>query len=157
LYREERIPLKVAGLELSGQIDRMDVLDSGGHAVIDYKTGNPTPNDWKGPRPEEPQVPLYALSAKEDVTAVAFAKLKTGGMRFMGFSKDKNTIPLVKQSEDWDTQRAGWKQDIEALGTGFAAGEARVDPKDGLATCRLQRLCRVYEKVNALEEGEGEE
>jgi ATP-dependent helicase/nuclease subunit B len=157
---EEKISLKVANLEISGRIDRMDELASGGHAVIDYKAGRPTPNDWMGARPEEPQLPLYALSSKEEVTAVAFARLKAGEMRFMGFSKNKNSIPLVRQAEGWDSLLAGWKKETDALGAGFAAGEARVDPKDGLATCRycdLQTLCRVYEKVNALEEEEGGE
>ncbi|HEX9395661.1 MAG TPA: PD-(D/E)XK nuclease family protein [Burkholderiales bacterium] len=157
---EEKLQLSVSSLQFSGRIDRMDALESGGHALIDYKTGNPTPNDWKGPRPEEPQLPLYALSVKEAVTAVAFAKLKTGGMRYMGFSKNKNTIPLVKQAEDWDTLRAGWKKDIDALGAGFASGDARVDPKKLLATCRycdLQTLCRVFEKINNLGEDEVDE
>ena len=44
---EEKRKLKVAGLELNGRIDRMDALESGGHALIDYKTGKPTPNDWR--------------------------------------------------------------------------------------------------------------
>jgi len=54
---------------------------------------------------------------------------------------------------------AGWKRELDALGAGFASGEARVDPKKHLETCRycdLKPLCRVYERVNALEE-EGEE
>ena len=160
LHLEKKIPLKAANLEISGRIDRMDALESGGHAVIDYKTGNPTPNDWKGPRPEEPQLPLYALSAKEEVTAVAFAKLKTGDMKYMGFSRDKGAIPGVKVSEDWDTHRAAWRKDVDALGAGFAAGDARVEPKDGLNTCKfcdLQTVCRVYEKVNSLQEEEGGE
>jgi ATP-dependent helicase/nuclease subunit B len=156
---EDKRKLTVAGLELSGRIDRLDALESGGHALIDYKTGNPTPNDWQGERPEDPQLPLYALSAKEDVSAVAYAKLRTGAMRFMGFSREKDAIPKVKAAENWATLFEGWRKELEALGQGFAAGDARVDPKKLLATCRycdLQPLCRVYERVNALEES-GEE
>ena len=156
---EEKRKLTVAGLGLNGRIDRLDRLESGGHAVIDYKTGNPTPNDWQGERPEDPQLPLYALSAKEEISAVAYAKLKTGAMRFMGFSRAKDAIPKVKIAENWATLFEGWKQELEALGEGFASGDARVDPKKLLSTCRycdLQPLCRVYERVNALEES-GEE
>jgi RecB family exonuclease len=156
---EDKRKLTVAGLELNGRIDRMDALESGGHALIDYKTGNPTPNDWQGERPEDPQLPLYALSAPEDVSAVAYAKLKTGAMRYMGFAREKDAIPKVRLAENWATLLEGWKKELEALGEGFAAGDARVDPKKLLATCRycdLQPLCRVYERVNALE-GEGEE
>ena len=157
---EEKRELSVAGLKLNGRIDRLDKLASGGHAVIDYKTGKPTPNDWMGERPDDPQLPLYALSSSEDVSAVAFAKLKTGEMRYMGFSRAKGAIPKVKEAENWGTLLAGWKKELEALGSAFAAGDARVDPKHLLATCRycdLQPLCRVYERLSALgEEGEEE-
>ncbi len=154
---EEKRKLAVAGLELNGRIDRMDKLGAGGHALIDYKTGRPTPNEWLGERPDDPQLPLYALNAKEDIAAVAFARLKTGEMRYMGFSSREDLIPKVKPSLDWAALLAGWKEEIEALGKGFASGDARVDPKKQLATCRycdLQPLCRVYEKANALAEGE---
>ena len=154
---EEKRKLVVAGLELNGRIDRMDKLEAGGHALIDYKTGTPTPNQWTGERPDDPQLPLYALNANEDISAVAFARLKTGEMRYMGLSEQKDVIPGVKPAKDWDSLVDGWKKEIESLGAGFASGDARVDPKKQLATCRycdLQPLCRVYERVNALTEGE---
>ena len=157
---EEKRKLTVAGLELNGRIDRMDKLEAGGHALIDYKTGKPTPNEWLGERPDDPQLPLYALNAKEDISAVAFAKLRTGEMRYMGFSDREELIPAVKPAKDWKALLAGWKQELEALGSGFAAGDARVDPKKLLQTCRycdLQPLCRVYERLSALgDEGEDE-
>ena len=157
---EEPRKLGVAGLELNGRIDRIDALESGGHALIDYKTGRPTPRAWLGERPDDPQLPLYALSAKEDIAAVAYARLQAGNMKFMGFGRDGD---LVQKAKDWDALLEGWRKELDALGAGFAAGEARVDPKKGLATCRtcdLQPLCRVNERIGALgalgaeEEGE---
>ena len=157
---EDKRQLSVAGLQLNGRIDRMDKLQTGGHALIDYKTGKPTPNDWAGARPDDPQLPLYALNASEPIAAVVFAKLKTGAMRYLGFSDRKDLIPDVKPAKDWAALLAGWKQELEALGSGFASGDARVDPKKLLQTCRycdLQPLCRVYERVSALgDEGEEE-
>jgi RecB family exonuclease len=157
---EDKRKLAVAGLELNGRIDRLDRLEAGGHALIDYKTGKPTPNDWIGERPDDPQLPLYALNAKEDIAAVTFAKLKTGEMRYMGFSNRKDLIPDVRPAKDWAALVEGWKKELEALGAGFASGDARVDPKKLLQTCRycdLQPLCRVYERVSALgDEGEDE-
>ena len=154
--REEKRKLKVAGLELSGRIDRLDRLASGGHALIDYKSGRPTPNAWQGERPDDPQLPLYALSAPEEISALAYAKLQTGAMRYMGFARDKDK-GFVAEAKDWSALVNGWKQSLEALGAGFAAGDARVDPKDGLATCRycdLQTLCRIHERLDALTEEE---
>jgi probable DNA repair protein len=152
---EEKRKLTVSSLELNGRIDRMDKLEAGGHALIDYKTGKPSPNEWLGERPDDPQLPLYALNAKEDISAVAFAKLRTGEMRYMGFSDREELIPSVKPAKDWKALFAGWKKELETLGSGFASGDARVDPKQLLHTCRycdLQPLCRVYERVNALDD-----
>jgi hypothetical protein len=60
-------------------------------------------------------------------------------------------LPNVQTCHDWPKLLAQWKKDAEALGTGFASGDARVDPKEGLDTCRnceLHTLCRVYEKLH---------
>ncbi len=160
---EEKRTLGIGGLELSGRIDRMDRLADGTHALIDYKTGSrATPNDWldkegRG-RPDEPQLPLYAVTAKEHISAVVFAKLKRGDMKMAGFSIRGKDFPGVKQALSWDGLMQGWKTEMEDLAAGFAAGAAQVDPKKGLSTCRncdLQPLCRVHERLSALaEEGE---
>src|ERR1700694_1347501 len=152
---EERRALKVAGLEFSGRIDRMDRLAAGGHALIDYKSGQVSRQAWLGERPDDPQLPLYAVSAPEEIAAGAVARLVPGEMAFRVFSKEKNLLPKVELYRDWAGLRAQWRKETEALGTAFAAGDARVDPKYGLKTCRLcdlQTLCRVYENINVLNE-----
>ena len=154
-FLEHQISVSVAGLELKGRIDRLDRLQDGTHALIDYKTGKANHHRWDGPRQDEPQMPLYALSLKEPVSVVAFAKMKTGQMRFMGFSEKKNVIPRVEQAKDWRNLLDNWRKHAEETGKAFAAGDARVDPKYDLKTCReceLQTLCRVYEKTNFLNE-----
>jgi len=157
---EQKRKLEVAGLELGGRIDRLDRLESGGHALIDYKTGKPTPSHWIGARPEDPQLPLYAIGAPEQIAAVAFAKLRTGDMKYMGFSDGPDRIPGVKPAKNWGSLLADWKREVESLGADFANGDARVDPKKGLQTCSrcdLQPLCRVYERIDALAGEEAEE
>jgi len=156
--REQKRALQAGGLEFSGRIDRMDRLLEGElrgtHALIDYKTSNQlTPRMWMDERPEDPQLPLYAVSAGEEVSAVAFARLRAGGMRFMGYSKVPDAIPKLQRYDDWDSLLRGWRLEVDALAQGFAYGDARVEPKNGLATCSrcdLQTLCRVYEKVSPL-------
>jgi ATP-dependent helicase/nuclease subunit B len=160
---EEKRALRIANLEFSSRIDRMDRLleGEGGHVLIDYKTGNRvTPKDWEPPRPDDPQLPLYAVAAEEALSAVAFAKLRPGAMRFAGFSKSKEILPQVRPAKNWPALLAGWKEEAEALGGAFAVGAAAVDPKRDLKTCErcdLQTLCRVYEKFNVLEEPDDEE
>jgi ATP-dependent helicase/nuclease subunit B len=153
---EEKRDLKVAGLEFQSRIDRMDKLQAGGHVLIDYKSGRMMgTRQWEGPRPDDPQLPLYAVAAPEELAAVTFAKLVPGEMRFIGFSREERVIPQVRPPEriSWPALLAAWKKDAEALGNSFAEGDAQVDPKDELKTCRrcdLQTLCRVYEKFSGL-------
>ena len=158
LFLEQPRALSVAGLEFQSRIDRMDRLKAGGHALVDYKTGNlVTPRQWEGPRPEDPQLPLYAAAASEELAAVVFAKLKPGDMKFIGYSRAERLLPNVKVYREWGDLLAQWKADAEALGRGFAAGDAHVDPKEGLKTCRLcglHTLCRVYEKFSDFSDDE---
>jgi RecB family exonuclease len=155
--------LEVAGLQFSSRIDRMDRLleGEGGHVLIDYKTGNRvTPKDWEPPRPDDPQLPLYAAAAPEALSAVAFARVRPGAMRFTGFARTKDLIPRVQAAKNWEALLADWQKESESLASAFAAGEAAVDPKRDLKTCLrcdLQTLCRVYEKFNVLEELDDED
>ena len=153
--REEKRTLEAGGLIFSGRIDRMDRLAAGGHVLIDYKTGRATPNDWLGERPDDPQLPLYAITAKEDITGVAFARIKTGEMRYMGLTRDGGVLPKVKAAESWPGLFVTWRRELAELGGEFARGVARVDPKRGIKTCRhcdLHPLCRVYERFAAMED-----
>lgn len=151
---EEKRTLDIGGLTLSGQIDRMDRLEDGTHALIDYKTGSrANAQDWMGERPDEPQLPLYVVTAKEQVSAVAFAKLRTGDMKFSGFSLKEGDLPGVKAAKSWSGLVEGWRAELESLAVGHAQGDARVEPKNGLATCRncdLRTLCRVSQRLSPL-------
>jgi probable DNA repair protein len=159
IHVEEKKTLDVGSLSFSGRIDRLDKLEDGSHALIDYKTGRATPQSWLGERPDEPQLPLYAVTAQENVSAVAFARLQPGAMKFSGFSLKEKEIPGVKAAKSWSGLIHSWKTELESLASGFAQGDARVDPKNGFATCRycdLRPLCRVHERFSALAEN-GEE
>ena len=149
---EQKRDIKVAGLQFESRIDRMDELSDGGHVLIDYKSSRMlTPKQWDGPRPDDPQLPLYAVAAPEELAAVVFARMRPGEMRFMGYSRADKLLPQVQLYRDWQKLLETWKRDADALGAAFAAGDAPVDPKEGLKTCRrceLHTLCRVYEKIS---------
>jgi len=160
---EEPMQLFAGELQLAGRIDRMDrLVEGGGLAVIDYKTGsNSSPMLWLGERPDDCQLPLYALAAAgEDVRAVAFARLKVGTLGFAGFAREKKLLPGVREAESWEAMVASWRAETAKLGRDFVSGDARVDPKGKLATCDrcdLQPLCRVHERVGTLDEGDQED
>src|SRR5712692_1660079 len=162
---EKKRAVSLGGLTVNAKLDRLDRLRRGAHAILDYKTGKTSIGGWLGARPDEPQLPLYAVTSGTDVAAVAFACVRAGEMAFKGIAREESLIPGVstlaeqqskaaKRYDSWDELLSGWRQELEALGREFASGEARVDPKDkrNLATCRyceVKPLCRIYERYGA--------
>src|SRR6267143_1218592 len=151
---EKKRAVSLGGVTVNAKLDRMDRLQGGAHAILDYKTGKASVSGWLGARPDEPQLPLYAVTSGTDVAAVAFAHVRAGEMEFKGIARKDGLIPGValltkqqasKRYRSWDELLSGWRRELEALGREFASGEARVDPKDKLATCRycdVKPLCR---------------
>lgn len=165
--REGKMALHAGDLELEGRVDRIDRLAGGGTAVIDYKSGPVSVSAWFGDRPDDAQLPLYALAAPQgEVRAVAFARLKTGQLGFVGLAREEGLLPGVhvvekhrtakKHAGSWTQLQAIWRDQVRRLGEDYASGDARVDPKRQLSTCLrcdLKPLCRVHERLGALDEG----
>ena len=167
---EQRMALAAGPLTLKGQVDRVDRLDNGALAVIDYKSGHASVGGWLGERPDDPQLPLYAHSMKEPVGAVAFATLRAGKRRFEGLARQSGLIPQVgavsshktasKYYASWDQLLQGWREAIDALAVAFADGDARVNPKRQGATCQrcdVGPICRVRERVALEDEDRGDD
>ncbi|MBV8113563.1 MAG: PD-(D/E)XK nuclease family protein, partial [Silvibacterium sp.] len=70
--------VSVGGLKLRLRADRIDVLENEQRLLLDYKTGlNVSTKGWDGDRPDEPQLPLYAIFGNvEDVCGVLFARIR---------------------------------------------------------------------------------
>jgi len=137
------------GLEFAVRIDRVDRLADGTRVLIDYKTGLAAA-DWRGERPDNPQLPIYALLRPAALVAVAYGRVNAGECSFIAeaeraaiFKPNGRKSPL----EGMPTLAAlidVWARRIENLAADFAAGKAAVAPTlRACKTCRLQGLCRV--------------
>ena len=62
--------LRLADQELKLRIDRLDALESGGVAILDYKSGRRVSADWYGERPSHPQLLAYLAAVGEGVVAM---------------------------------------------------------------------------------------
>jgi RecB family exonuclease len=144
------------GLAYKVRIDRIDRLDDGSRVLIDYKTGWVQP-DWRGERPDNPQLPMYALLHREDLVAVAYGRVSAGKCCFVAESARADIFPNLRASRlegmaSFDDLVAAWGRRIERLAEEFARGAAEVAPKDTACRyCRLQGLCRVPSTLDALE------
>lgn len=154
---QELQDVDVGGLKLRLRADRIDRLPDGGHLLIDYKTGVVATKSWEGERPDEPQLPLYALfGGVEDVRGLLFAQIRAGCTGFAGHVTNakgllradlEDSSALVKSPYD-ETMREEWAEALVNLAEDFVRGEAAVDPKHGSKTCKycpLPGLCRVAE------------
>jgi ATP-dependent helicase/nuclease subunit B len=163
-------PVVVAGLPLKLRLDRLDRLNDGTFLVIDYKTGLVTDRAWDLPRPEDPQLPLYAgfgLEKDQVLGGLVFAKVRSGTeMGFAGRVADATvtllpdagrTSALVKRPLEAD-QLMDWRDEIEILARDFLAGRADVDPREAAECerCGLHALCRIQELQPAFAEDEEE-
>ncbi|MDB6083109.1 MAG: putative repair protein [Gammaproteobacteria bacterium] len=147
------------GLGFNVRIDRIDRLADGGRVLIDYKTGAAT-TDWRGDRPDNPQLPVYALLQPTDLVAVAYGKINASECCFIaeaargGIFRPRSRASALEGMPTFGALVALWSRRIEKIATGFALGDAAVAPTPtACSSCRLQPLCRV---PAALDDGESE-
>jgi ATP-dependent helicase/nuclease subunit B len=139
---------RFGGLEFRVRIDRVDRLLDGSRVLIDYKTGA-ADADWRGERPDNPQLPVYALLSPDALVAVAYAKVNAAESGFVAESERGDIFPRTRRSglEGMATLAElipVWSRRIERIAGEFAAGRAEVAPTiEACQSCKLQGLCRV--------------
>lgn len=147
---EQEVVLEFAGLPLRLRIDRIDELQNGEVILIDYKTGQPKLQSWLGERMDEPQLPLYAVTATNQVAAIAFAQINAKAMKWIGtgeLSIQHEGIFPGKQS--WEQQLQDWQMHLHQLAADFIQGDVRVDIKSPAAAQYAEDLLplnRLQEK-----------
>ena len=133
---EKRLTPNFRGLSFSTRADRIDRLPDGSTVILDYKTGLVSKKSWDGDRPNEPQLPIYAITADPTPVAVAFAQVRRGACELVSAP-----VPV----EEWRTVITGLVDELRA-------GVATVEPKDNgkpCAYCHLHTLCRIAEVTPA--------
>jgi probable DNA repair protein len=167
--REERLhDVHVGDLRLNLRADRIDVLPDTSHLLIDYKTSEMSISKWQGDRPDEPQLPLYAVYGNVgNVSGLLFGQIRAGKTGMVGRVADAQqqlqanlmaSSALMNQPYD-DSMRTKWEEALRNLADEFLQGEASVDPKRGSETCKycpLPGLCRIAETGQAAGDDEAE-
>jgi len=151
--------LTLMGAELRIRIDRVDALETGGRAILDYKSGRRTTADWYGERPSHPQLLAYLAALGSDVVAMATVNVTAREVRFDGIANSAELLPKVKGVEGafgtdpldaWPTRREEWLGRVEHLAADFIAGRAVVDPKPGACDyCHVASICRIADRVES--------
>jgi probable DNA repair protein len=167
IEREQKHSCNIEGLKIQTRLDRIDQLPDGSLIVIDYKTGKVALASWIDERPDEPQLPLYAVTAEGNIAAVVFGQIKRGEMKFVGLTDDAygaedspTLIPEVKTLSksrvsrsftDWGGLFLFWEANLKTLAKNYRKGDARVDPHktNTCMYCDLGTLCRINELIQS--------
>ncbi len=166
---EQPLETAFAGLPLRLRVDRIDRTASG-LVLIDYKTGTPRPGQWRGARPEAPQLPLYAVMTQGHVAGIAFVAVGARDARYLALGAPDAGLPGLTPAErfriaediepglDWPEIKARWAAWLARLAEQHRLGHAAVDPKQPQTCrlCHLETLCRVDRRALQQDEEEGE-
>ena len=152
---EEARTITLHGRKILIRIDRVDQLQDGRYLIIDYKTGDSSTNAWKGERPKEPQLPLYALTYGKPVTGISFAQININEQYFKGFAETeiaKGITSIEKNRAElpstWQDTLVHWQATIDQLLESFLQGDCTIDYRDTASehyAKELLRLNRFYE------------
>ena len=169
LLERERAPFRVENTELEStltlknahlrmRVDRVDALESGGRAILDYKSGRRTTADWYGERPSHPQLLAYLAALGDDVMAMATVNVTAREVRFDGIANTSELLPKVRgveaafgmeENDAWAARRLEWLSRVEELAAAFVAGKAGVDPKPGACDyCHVASVCRIADRID---------
>jgi len=151
---EQELDIDIAGVGISVQVDRVDLLASGETIVIDYKTGQHNAiKAWSEPRIENPQLPLYA-GTNSKVEGVCFAQVFPNKNKLIGTTSvddivgnlkaPMKTRSFGKKLESWEHAREHWADSLNMLATEIREGVATITPVDKACDfCELASLCRI--------------
>jgi probable DNA repair protein len=158
---EARREISLAGGRFELRIDRVDSLEGGGYAILDYKSGEPRPLRWQGETVRDPQLLAYLWAERgRNVQALANVALANGRAKFSGKSSHKgllpgvsglpgmnpNKVPPEQIAAAWADETGRWLHGLEVVAAEYIAGSAPVEPApDVCRHCHLTALCRRVE------------
>lgn len=158
-FTEEKTHISLNDISFEMRIDRIDKISDDQLLILDYKSGkNNSTHFWFGERPDDPQLPLYAMHDATRTVGIAFAQINTTDSKFIGLSRTDLNIagikPLSKMKGyehlSWEDQIEQWRTELERLSLAYLEGFANVDPKNNDETCdrcNFQGLCRINEET----------
>jgi len=132
---ERDVSLAVAEYEIRARIDRIDAINEGGLAVIDYKTGRSVSRPyWFDERHADYQLPMYALALGNEVSGIVLCSISPDGCVYRGYWPEHGAFPgrseKLPDGSSWDERLARWRTEIEHLVTAFAAGDDSIYADD---------------------------
>jgi len=130
-----------ASVKVNLRVDRIDETGHGAKVVMDYKSGQRTPDfqkDWLRPQPVNLQLPLYATVLRQpdregqrgQIEALLFAKLNAKKTELSGLGENGTEIAGVTSltklapEQSWEALLDGWERSLQQLARDMSDGVA---------------------------------
>ncbi len=130
-----------ASVKVNLRVDRIDETAHGAKVVMDYKSGQRTPDfqkDWLRPQPVNLQLPLYATVLRQpdqtgergQIDALLFAKLNAKKTELSGLGENGNDITGVTSlaklapAQSWEALLNDWERSLQQLARDLSDGVA---------------------------------
>jgi ATP-dependent helicase/nuclease subunit B len=125
-------------VSLRGKADRLDLLADGTFRLIDYKLG------WPPQKSRALQLPIYALCAKQQLSAGRAQSWAIGEAVYLAFKGPKRVIPLFTSLDDRDDVLARAQQRLADTLDAIDGGNFPPRPDDvyRCETCSFASVCR---------------
>ncbi len=127
---EARREVGIGGGQFELRIDRIDAIEGGGYAILDYKSGEPRSLRWNGEVVRDPQLLAYLMAERgRNVQALANVSLANGRAKFTGKSSHKGLLPGRQRPAGHESQQGARRSRSPQHG--------RRRPDAGCTACRL--------------------
>ncbi|NQV86984.1 MAG: PD-(D/E)XK nuclease family protein, partial [Woeseiaceae bacterium] len=132
----------VAGnIRLPLRFDRIDTLDDGKIAILDYKTGTPKQLVGRDQEPQEIQLFVYAFAAGAVVSALALVNVDSREIAFDGVGRD------YSNTDDWPDLLRRANEQITSACNELSAGDVRINIVQGVASARSLNVLTRYTEL----------
>jgi exodeoxyribonuclease-5 len=137
---EKSVDYQASGVALGLRIDRLDRLEDGRLAIIDYKTGaargflnrEGEPGDW--------QLVVYADALDEPVGALGLLNLDSRTIAYRGVGGEWTPV------DNWDETLERWRKVVHRALQEFGRGDVRINTRQSISDGRqLSLLSRLEE------------
>jgi len=138
---EHPVSFTAADVHLQLRIDRVDRLDDGTFAILDYKTGSKRTLIDSSGQPKEIQLVAYAMALDSAISAFALVNVDSRAISFEGAGAGYAT------TDNWETSLEAWKDQVRSACRAMSAGDVRINASQGVQDARPYNLLTRYTEL----------